>query len=166
MAISKKITGYLDKNKYKYEVIEHRTTYTAWDTAQTEKVKPQEVAKSLVMKADGDYLLALVPSNKNLDKKKLLKAVNAARKKSAAKPYKKIDFAKEAWMKKNIPGKVGATPPFAGLLKLDIYADNALLKSRKIYLGSGEYTYSVRVNTSQYLKVEKPVKGAFSVAKK
>ncbi|MEK7598537.1 MAG: YbaK/EbsC family protein [Patescibacteria group bacterium] len=165
MAISKKITEYLDKNKYKYEIIEHKTTYTAWDTAQTEKVKPQDVAKALVMKADGDYLLALVPANRNLDKQKLLKVINASRKKSGEKNYKKIDFAKEAWMKKSLPGKVGATPPFRGLLKLDLFADSLLFKGKKIYFGSGEYTNSIRVNTSQYLKLEKPVKGSFSKKK-
>jgi len=165
MAISKKITGYLDKNKYKYEIIEHRTTYTAWDTAQTEKVKPQEVAKTLVMKVDNDYVLALVTSNRNLDKQKLLKVINAFRKKTGLKGYKKIDFAKEVWMKKNLPGKVGATPPFCELLKLNLYADSLLLKNKKIYLGSGEYTNSIRVNTSQYVKIEQPIKGSFSKSK-
>lgn len=166
MAISKKIADYLDKNKYKYEIIEHRTTYTAWDTAQTEKVKPQEVAKALVMKTDNDYLIAMVPSNKNLDKKGLLKIINAQKKKAGDKLYKKIDFAKEAWMKKNLPGKVGATPPFAGLINLGVYIDNALKKNKKIYLGSGEYTFSVRVNMRQYLKIEKPAIGSFSMGKK
>jgi len=166
MAISKKITNYLDEKKYKYRVIEHKTTFTAWDTAQTEKAKPQEVAKALVMKADNDYLLALVPSNKNLDKQKLLKIINAGRKKAKEKTYKKIDFAKEVWMKKNLPGKVGATPPFSQLLKLDIYMDNLLAKNKKIYVGSGEYTESVLINISQYLKLEKPVKGSFGKTKK
>lgn len=166
MSISKKITGYLDKKKYKYELIDHKTTYTAWDTAQTEKVRPQEVAKALVMKADSDYVLALVPSNRNLDKQKLLKVINGDRKKAKLGTYKKIDFAKEAWMKKSLPGKVGATPPFRGLLKLDLFADTLLLKSKKIYLGSGEYTNSIRFSTSQYLKLEKPVKGSFSKSKK
>jgi Ala-tRNA(Pro) deacylase len=165
MTLSKKITSYLDSEKYKYQVIEHKTTFTAWDTAQTEKVKPQEVTKALVIKADNDYLLALVPSNKNLDKQKLLKVVNAQRKKNKEKAYKKIDLAKEAWMKKNLPGKVGATPPFAGLLKLNIYMDNLLTKNKKMYVGSGEYTVSILLNTSQYLKIEKPVKGSFSKKK-
>jgi Ala-tRNA(Pro) deacylase len=161
----KKITKYLDDNKYKYEIIEHKTTYTAWDTAQTEKIKPQEVAKALVMKADADYLLALIPANRNLDKMKLLKVINAVRKKAKLKNYKKIDFAKEAWMKKNLPGKVGATPPLAGVLKMEIFLDNLLAKNKKIYLGSGEYVFSIRVNTSQYLKIEQPVKGSFSKKK-
>lgn len=166
MAISKSIINYLEKNKYKYEIIEHKTTYTAWDKAQTEKVKPQEVAKALVMKADNEYVLALVPSNRNLDKNKLLKLINAGQKKKGEKTLKKIDFAKEAWMKKNIPGKVGAVPPFKGLIKLEIYLDNLLGKNKKIQVGSGEYTMSVKINTSQYIKTESPVRGSFSKSKK
>jgi len=165
MAISKKITNYLDKNKYRYEIIEHRTTYTAWDVSQTEKVKPREVAKSLVMKIDRNYATAVIPADRNLDKKKLLKLFNAQRKKAGEKCAKKAGFAKEAWMKKNILGKVGATPPFSGLLKMDIFADNLLLKNKKIYLGSGEYNISIKVNAGQYLKKEEPIKGSFSQKK-
>lgn len=166
MEISKKIIKYLDDSKYKYEIIEHKTTFTAWDTAQTEKIKPQEVAKALVMKTDNDYVLALISANRNLDKQKLLKVINGARKKSGAKNYKKIDFAKESWMKKNLAGKVGATPPFRKILGMDIFIDNLLAKSKKIYLGSGEYVFSVRVNASQYLKLESPINGVFSKSKK
>ena len=165
MAISKKIIQYLDDNRYKYEIVEHKTTYTAWDTAQTEKIKPQEVVKALVMKADNDYVLAMLSANRNLDKQKLLKTINAGRKKLKLKSAKKIDFAKEAWMKKNLPGKVGATPPFAKIIKIDIFIDSLLAKNKKIYLGSGEYTNSIRVNTSQYFKIENPVKGIFSKKK-
>lgn len=165
MAISKKITKYLDEKKYKYGIVEHKTTYTAWDTAQTEKVKPQSVTKSLIMKVDADHVLALLPSNRNLDKKKLLKIINAARKKNKERNYKKIEFAKELWMKKNLIGKVGATPPFSGLLGFPIFVDNLAAKNKKIYVGSGEYTLSLLINISQYLKIEKPIKGSFSIKK-
>ncbi len=185
MAISKKIIKYLDDNKYKYEVIQHRTTYTAWDTSQTEHIKPQEVAKSLVLKAGKDWIVAVIPSNKNLDKKKLLKVINDHRKKTSASasadakakadkettadkkdPAKKIEFAKESWMKKNIDGKVGATPPFSGILKADIYIDKSLLNSSKVYLGSGEYDASIRISAKEYLKKENPITGSFSIIRK
>lgn len=175
MAIAKKIINYLETNKYKYEIVSHRTTYTAWDTAQTEKVRPQEVAKALILRMDKDWAVAILPSNRNLDKKKLLKLINAQKKIELAKVaadkgkkislYKKIEFAKEAWMKKNIPGKLGATAPFAGLLKQVIFADNLLWKNKKIYLGSGEYDAAIRLSVSQYRKIEKPVAGSFSVKK-
>ena len=166
MAISKSIHNYLEKNKYKYEIIEHKTTYTAWDKAQTEKVKPQEIAKTLVMKADGEYILALVPSNRNLDKNKLLKLINTNKKKKGEKTAKKIDFAKEVWMKKNILGKVGAVPAFKGLLKLEIYLDNLLAKNKKIQIGSGEYTVSIKLNIKDYLKKEEVIRGSFSRTRK
>jgi prolyl-tRNA editing enzyme YbaK/EbsC (Cys-tRNA(Pro) deacylase) len=165
MAIPAKITKYLDENKYKYKIIEHKTVFTAWDKAQTEKVKPAEVSKSLVVKIDNDYALALVPSNKKLDKNKLLKVINTQRKKEKLKNYKKLDLAKELWMKKNLPGKVGATPPFSGLTKIPVYIDGILAKNKKIYVGSGEYTNSFLILVSQYLKIEKPVRGNFSAKK-
>jgi prolyl-tRNA editing enzyme YbaK/EbsC (Cys-tRNA(Pro) deacylase) len=190
MTISKKIQKYLEDKKYKFSVIDHKTTFTAWDTAQTEKIDPKMVAKALVMKGDNDYFLALVPGNKNLDKQKLLKTINVQRKKQGILPHqnltkntlnktlsaknkkssfgvgvKKIDFAKEVWMKKNLPGKVGATPPFFDLIKLEIFADSLLLKNKKIYVGSGEYTESILINVSEYIKKENIIKGSFSKKK-
>lgn len=163
--ISSKLVNYLAENKYKYDVIEHRKTYTAWDTAQTEKVNPQEVGKALVMLVDKNFVIALLSANRNADKKKLLKLININRKKQGLKPCKKIEFAKENWMKKNIPGKLGAVPPFRAMVKTDIYMDKLFARNRKIYLGSGEYEASVRVLTSHYKKAEKPVIGNFSLKK-
>ena len=70
------------------------------------------------MKIDSEYCLALLAANKNLDKSKFKKALNIWAKKQELKAYKKIDFAKEPWMKKNLPGKIGATPAFGKLLKM------------------------------------------------
>jgi prolyl-tRNA editing enzyme YbaK/EbsC (Cys-tRNA(Pro) deacylase) len=120
----------------------------------------------LVMTADKDSIIALLSSNRNVDKKKLLKCVNDFRKKQSLKPYKKIDFAKEAWMKKNMPGKLGAIAPFKEIIKREIFMDKLLTKNTRIYLGSGEYTFSVRILASQYIKNEKPLLGSFSVKKK
>ena len=164
--ISKKVIDYLDKNKYKYEIVKHRTTYTAWDTAQTEKIKPQEVVKTLVMKIDKDWAVACLPSNRNLDKKALLKLINSKIDKKESKVFKKIDFADEKWLKKNMKvGKLGAIPPFGPILKKELYFDKMLLKSKNVYVSSGEYDASIRILTSQYLKTEKPISGNFSIKK-
>jgi len=170
MPVSKKIIKHLEEKKYKFELIEHKTTYTAFDTAQTskrqqKKIKPEEVVKALVVKIDKGFALALVSSNKKLDKKKLLKVVNALRKKNGDKTLKSVDLAREAWMKKNILGKVGATPPFKALVNLDVYIDNILAKQKNLYLGSGEYEFSIKVSGKEYLKKEEPAKGGFGVRK-
>jgi len=166
MNIPKRITNYLDKNKYKYEIVEHKTTYTAWDVSQTKKINPREIVKTLVLKVDKNYILAMIPADKNLDKKKLKKIINIQKKKLGEKCIKKIDFAKENWMKKNIPGKLGAIPPFKGLLKMDIFVDNLVLKNKKIYLGSGDYEASIYMTVAEYLKKEEILKGSFNAVKK
>jgi len=166
MPISKKISDYLKKKKYKYEIIEHKTTYTAWDTARTtqkkeKKTKIDEIVKALVLRADREHFLALVSANRRLDKKKLLRIVNARRRKAKLPAFKKIDFAKEVWMKKNIPGKVGATPPFREILGIEIFMDSLAAKQKNLYIGSGEYEYSIKIPAKQYLKSEELVIGAF-----
>lgn len=166
MAISKKILKYLEDKKYRFSIISHKTAFTAWDKAQTKKADPKMVSKALVMKVDNDYSLALISSNRNLDKQKLLRVINIKRKKDKLKNYKKIDFAKEVWMKKNLIGKLGAITPFQSLINMDIFVDNLLLKNKKIYIGSGEYTESFLISTNEYTKKEEIIKGSFSKSKK
>jgi len=75
--LSKTIQKFLDTNKIKYEVIEHKTVYTAFDKAATLHAKPAIIGKTVVVCFDKKhYMLGLIPANKNLDKKKLLKIIN------------------------------------------------------------------------------------------
>ncbi len=180
--VSKKLERILDEAKVKYEVVEHKTTYTAHDKAATTaktKVKPAEIVKALVLKADKDYILALLSSNKDLDKVKFKKVLNDRIKKERKrvkesdskaakkmKAYKKVELAKETWMRKNIRGKIGAVPPFSKLIKLLIFVDRLLLKQKYLYLGSGEYELSIKMMPKWYEKLETDlIKGSFTKTK-
>lgn len=167
MAVPKKVLNYLEDSKVKFELIEHRIVYTAWDLVQTLHLKrPAEVAKTLIVKTDKDPVLILLPANKNLDKVKFKKVVNKWRKKQGLKAIKKIDFVKEAWMKKSIKvGKVGVVPPFGQILGMPVFADNAVLKPVKIIVNAGEYGVSLKIKTKDLIKLEQPVKGSFSKKK-
>lgn len=181
--ISKKIEKILEEGKVRYEIIEHKTTYTAIDKAATNaknKIKPEEIVKALVLKADRKYVVALLSSNKDLDvlkfknlingqlqKEKKILAKTDPRAAKKIKSHKKVELAKEAWMKKNIPGKIGAVPPFSKLLSLEIYIDRGLLKQRQLYFGCGEYELSIKMTPKHYEKLEKDlIRGAFSKARK
>jgi len=167
MAIPKKLINYLENNKVKYELIEHRIVYTAWDLVQTLHLKkPAEVIKTLIVKTDKDCVLVLLPSNKNLDKAKFKKIVNQWRKKQELKAIKKIDFVKEVWMKKNIKvGKLGVIPPFGKLLGMPVFADNAVLKPLKVIVNAGDYGVSLKINTKDLIKLEEPIKASFGKKK-
>jgi len=148
----------LEKNKVKYEAIQHRIVYTAFDKAATLKVPERIVGKTLVMKMDKKIGLALIPANKVLDKEKFKKMAKA----------KNVDFIKEAWMKKNLKGlKVGAIPPFGNLWRLLTFIDKSLLNQPKIIINGGDYNFSIKITPASLKKlIPDLVIGNFSKARK
>lgn len=167
MAILKSLQNLLEKNKVKHEVIDHKKVYTALDSAETQHIKPQEIVKTLVMKVNPKkYVLALIPANKNLDKKKFLKEVNKRLKIEGEKAVKTVEFAKEQWMKKNIKGKIGATIPIGSLSKVSTFIDRSLLKNKNLIINTGDYKKSIKLTAKKFLELEEMVKGSFSEAKK
>ena len=167
MAILKSLQNLLEKNKIKHEVIDHKKVYTAWDSAETQRIKPQEVVKTLVMKINPrKCVLALIPANKNLDKKKFLKEINKWLKKEEEKTVKSVEFAKEVWMKKNVKGKIGATVPFGSLSKISTFIDKGLLRQKSLIINTGDYQKSIKLATKKFLELEEMISGSFSEAKK
>ncbi len=175
MAVLKRLTNLLEKAKVKYEIIKHKTVYTAMDKAETLHINPKNVAKTVVVKiGKGKHILALIPANKNLDKVQLKKTINnwlkktakAVKVKKAAETVKEINFATEAWMRKNIKGKIGATPPFGKLFKMPTFIDRSLLRAKKLIINTGDYEHSIEIPSKQIEKVESLIKGSFSKIKK
>ena len=136
MSIPKRVLNFLEKARAKYEVIEHRTVYTAFDKAVTLKVSEKITGKTLVMRIDKKAVLVLIPANKNLDILKLGKTAKT----------KNISFIKEAWIKKNLKGvKIGAIPPFGNLWKVSTFTDKSLINLPKIIINSGDYNFSIKL---------------------
>lgn len=178
--ISKNLIKFLDSAKIKYEPIEHKMVYTAFDKAQTLKVHQKIVGKTLAVKFDpssssqtrlrrasNNYAIVLIPANKNLDKGKLKNIINSWQKKIDGKPIKNIDFVKEAWMKKNLKGvKIGAIPPFGTLWKLPTFIDLSLINQQKIIINSGSCDWSIRINPVYFKKImPNLITGKFSIKK-
>ncbi|OWK27030.1 MAG: hypothetical protein US76_00170 [Parcubacteria group bacterium GW2011_GWA2_38_13b] len=165
--ILKSLLKFLEDKKIKYEIIKHKTVYTAIDAAGTQHVKPDEIIKTLVMNLDNKYALALISASKNLDKDKFKKAANVWAKKNNAKVVKIIGFAKEIWMKKNLKGGVGATPPFGELIEMPTLVDAFLLKQKNLFINTGDYEYSVKLSRAGFEKAigKEMFKGTFSKKK-
>ena len=173
----KKLLNKLDESKIKYKVVEHRKVYTTFDATQTQKIKPQQVAKTLLVKGDSDFYFAIIPGNRNLDSQKLKAVMNkylvqqgeprgAGSRPKPEKKIKKISIANEAQIKRNFTKKMGALPPFGSLYKCQTFVDKLLLKNSKINLNAGSFTESLEMTPAQYQKFEEPIEGSFSKARK
>jgi len=176
MPLPKKLLQLLESKKAKYDLVAHKKVFTAWDCAQTLHVKPSQVVKTLVLKLQGkDPVIVLLGADRNLDQKKFVKVAHnwLRNPKSSAVNFElqsrvvsRLSFADEAWMKKKIIGRVGATLSFGSLLKFPTFVDKALLKQKALILGIGSYEESLAMKTSEFLKVEPVVTGSFSEIKK
>ena len=158
MAIPKKIIKHLKENKIRYEEIQHKTVYTAYDKSATLKVPSKIIGKTLAVKLDKTPALVLIAANKNLDIIKLKKLAKA----------KKINFLGEVWMKKNLKGtKIGAIPPFGSLWKLPLFIDRGLLKEPKIIINSGDHNFSIKISPAEFKELTPNlVAGVFGKSKK
>lgn len=158
MAIPNKVSKFLDKAGVKYEAVEHKTVYTAYDKAATLRVHLKTVGKTLFLVLDKSPAIVLIPANKDLDKSKLKKTAKA----------KKIDFLSERVIKNKLKGvKIGAVPPFGSLWKISTFVERSLLKTPKIYINSGDNRWSLKINGAVFKKlIPDLVCGNFSKPKK
>ena len=161
MPIPKQITNYLDKRGAKYAIVTHKKVYTAYDAAQTLRKKLDEIVKNLVVQTDKGMVLVLLPASKNVDLNKLKKLMNAK-----GKGIKKIEIPKEGVMVRVLKVKPGALSAFGALHKLEVYMDKGLKKVKKAIFSSGSFNESLEMAIKEFEKLEQPVVGAFSQAKK
>lgn len=161
MPIPKEIIKYLDKRGAKYGIVTHKKVYTAYDAAQTLKKKLDEIVKNLLIKTDKGFVLVLLPASKNVNLKDLKKLMNAS-----GKGVKTVEIPKEGAMVRLLKVKPGAMSAFGRLHDLEVYMDKNLRKAKKAIFSSGSVTDSLEMALKEFEKLEQPVVGVFSEAKK
>jgi Ala-tRNA(Pro) deacylase len=157
-----KLVKYLEEAGVKHDILEHRTVYTALDAAATMKKKVGEIAKSLLVKADKDYFLVLLPADYNLDFAKLGKCLGA----QAGKKVKVVKIPGEKMVENALNIKAGTLSAFGQLHKLPVVMDKGLIKAKKAIFSSGSMNHSVEMAVKDFVKLENAVFGSFGIKKK
>jgi len=157
-----KLIKYLESTGIKHEILEHRTVYTALDVAATMKRKLGEIAKSLLIKADQDYYLVLLPADHNLDFDKLKKVIGKAR----GKEVKTLKIPGEKIVESALKAKVMAITAFGNLHKLAVVMDKKLEQTKKAIFSAGSSNHSVEMVVKDFIKLESPILGSFGVKRK
>ncbi len=160
--IPSKVKSYLDKAGISHKILEHKTVYTAIDAANTLNKKFSEIAKSLIVKADKNYYLILLPADYNLDTEKLKKVLS----KSGNKEIKTIKIPGEKIVDSALKIKAGALSAFGNLYKLPVIIDKKLAKINKAIFSSGSLNHSVEMAVEDFVKLENAVLDNFGIKKK
>jgi Ala-tRNA(Pro) deacylase len=153
MTILKKLKDYLEKNGVSYEVGFHPEVFTAQEIAAAQHVRGKEMAKVVMVKADGKKLMLVLPASYQIDMKKLKKVLKC----------KKVSMAKEKDFEELFPDcEVGAMPPFGNLYNLEVWVDQVLTEDASIVFQAGNHIETVRIKYADYARLVSPKVGDFS----
>src|SRR6185437_12093035 len=118
-----KLTNYLDVHNVRYLVISHSPAYTAQGIAGLAHISGKEMAKTVMVKLDGAFAMAVLPANFHVDLQALRGAAKA----------KTVALASEEDFQDRFPQcETGAMPPFGNLYGMPVFADSSLEKDKEI----------------------------------
>lgn len=141
------VTEFLDKSKIKYKVTKHKSAFTAQNLAAAEHEPGRFVAKPVVIKVDGEYMMCVLPACYKIDMKALKKHLAA----------KSVELAEENEIGRIFPDCVlGAEPPFGNLYDLPTVMDKSLEDDDHITFQAGSHEKAIRMTMKDYLNLVEP----------
>jgi Ala-tRNA(Pro) deacylase len=142
-----RLIEFLDKNQIKYERLTHSKAYTAQEAAASAHIPGKEMAKTVIVMADGKLLMAVLPASLSIDFELLKRTIGAA----------DVDLAKEGEFKDIFPDcDIGAMPPFGNLYGMDVYVADKLAINDNIAFNACNHTDMIRMSYADYEKLVKP----------
>ena len=133
-----------------FTVLRHEPVYTSEQAAAVRGVPLASGAKALVLKAGDAFVLAVVPADRKLDRKKARTALGS----------RSIRFASREEVEQITGLQPGSIPPFGSLFGLPTYCDPALGDNPSINFNAGDHAISVQMTYADYVALERPTPAA------
>jgi Ala-tRNA(Pro) deacylase len=147
MSIPRNIREHLEANHIEWRRRIHPVSFTAEQTARAAHVPCSEFAKTVILKADGQLIMAMVPANCRVRGDALRAELLCNRLVLATER----DFAF-----KFVGCARGAMPPFGSLFGVRVLCDKALAREFEIEFNGGVHTETIRMRFSEFEMLERP----------
>ncbi len=150
-----KLKEFLDSKHIQYIVISHSPAFTAQQIAASAHVKGKELAKTVMVKIDGNLAMAVLPASQKVDLERLREAAGADQ----------VELASEREFRDRFPDcDLGAMPPFGNLYGLDVYVADTLTDDDEIAFNAGSFTELVRMAYRDFEQLVQPEVLRFTVS--
>lgn len=142
------LTKLLQDKHIAYVSIPHSPTYTAQHTAEAAHIRSKDLAKTVIIKIEGELAMVVLPANRRLDLAWL-------RQKLACE---NLFLAREYEFAKKIPAcEVGAMPPFGNLFGMKVWAISDLANCRDITFNAGSHDELIKISYHDWLELVHPI---------
>ena len=141
------VIDFLDKAGVSYEATEHKPVFTAQRMAAEEHEAGRYVAKPVIVKADGKYIMCVVAACYRLNLQKLRDSLGA----------KSVELAEENELSRIFDNcELGAEPPFGNLYDLPTVLDKLMEADDHIVFQAGSHKKALRMSMEDYRRLVKP----------
>lgn len=140
MTIPVTVTEYLNQAGVHYSVVRHPYTETSMRAAEAAHVTGEDLAKAVLLKDAGGYVLAVLPATHNVRIGELRRQLD-----------RDIDTAPEEDLGVVFPDCTpGAVPALGPAYQLDTIADESLRGHDEIYFEAGDHEELIRLPGSEF----------------
>jgi Ala-tRNA(Pro) deacylase len=155
MPFLRRLQEYLDRHHVHYEVLGHEAAYTAPEIAHTLHVSGKILAKVVMIQADMQFVMAVLPSNWKVNFARLKKALRARR----------VRLATEDEFKGLFPDcEIGTMPPFGNLYAVPVYVDQLLAEDEEIVFEAGTHVGAIKLRYQDFADLVHPIMAEFHQA--
>jgi Ala-tRNA(Pro) deacylase len=144
---TQKLQDYLDQHEIQYVTISHSPAYTAQRIAELTRIPGKELAKTVIVKIDDKFAMAVLPASRRVNLWHLQEAIGAD----------EVTLSSETEFKELFPDcEVGAMPPFGNLYNMGVYVAEQLTEDEEIAFNAGSHSELVKMSYSDFAKLVTP----------
>lgn len=140
MSISNTLREYLENQGTQYDLVRHPRTFTSMETAAAAHVAGDKLAKSVVLEAKDEYVMAVIPSTHHL----CLETLRAR----FGHPFDLVTETDIGRLFKDC--ELGSTPALGQAYGMKVAVDETLLDLDEIYFESGDHTQLVHMSGQDF----------------
>lgn len=146
--LAARLKDFLDEKHIKYVTIDHSPAFTAQEVAHSAHIPGKEVAKTVIVRIDGEMAMVVTPASESVHLGELRKALGA----------EQITIAKEHEFKDAFPDcETGAMPPFGNLYGMKVFVSPKLREDEEIAFNAGTHKELVRLGYADFERLVDPV---------
>jgi len=152
--IPRSIIEYLQRNAVPFKRRPHVQAVSAHELAASLHISGYRVAKSVIVDADGQKWIAVLPAAETVDLPRLANLLKA----------NTVQLVEETKFAPLFAGcETGAEPPFGGLYGIPVVVDSKLADKTPIVLRAGSHQESLEIAYADFVSLEKPRVGSFGI---
>lgn len=153
MSVPQRIAEYLESQHVPFERLSHPQAFAAQEVAYSLHISGKQLAKAVVLKADDNPVMVVLPASHRLSIKDLRGLLDVHR----------LEMTSETELAAIFPDcELGAIPPFGNLYGMAVWVDQACSDSEEIVFCAGSHIDCLRMKYSDYAKAVSPHTGRFS----